>query len=205
MSRYFPHTAYAEDQPLARTILATHVATRAVTVGTLLGITLTGARTIIPALRPRVEQQQSQQRPPFAAARLLRSCAGSILATLGVAGVGLAVRMWGRDDIEWRDRSWRLLESKGQLETDDWTYGGMGAATATALVMVRARTKAKARAKAGKLPAAAAAAVLGWRGVVGAAGLGSVGGMMGYLGWRYGVNGGRFPEKRPRKEERIGM
>ncbi|KAM3444700.1 hypothetical protein NHJ13734_001202 [Beauveria thailandica] len=199
MSRYFPHTAYAEDQPLARTILATHVATRAVTVGTLLGITLTGARTMIPALRPRVEQQQSQ-RPPFAAARLLRSCAGSILATLGVAGVGLVVRMWGRDDIEWRDRSWRLLESKGQLETDDWTYGGMGAATATALVMARAR----AGAKAGKLPAAAAA-VLGWRGVVGAAGLGSVGGMMGYLGWRYGVNGGRFPEKLPRKEERVGM
>ncbi|KAM3504723.1 hypothetical protein MY10362_003381 [Beauveria mimosiformis] len=193
MSRYFPHTAYAEDQPLARTILATHVATRAVTLGTLLGITVTGARTMIPALRPKVEQQQQ----PFAA-RLLRSCAGSILATLGVAGVGLVVRMWGRDDIEWRDRSWRLMESKGQLETDDWTYGGMGAATATAaLVMVKAR----ARARAGKLPGT----VMGWRGVVGAAGLGSVGGVMGYLGWRYGVNGGRFPEKLPRKEERIGM
>ncbi|OAA41945.1 hypothetical protein BBO_05304 [Beauveria brongniartii RCEF 3172] len=175
MSRYFPHTAYAEDQPLARTILATHVATRAVTLGTLLGITMTGARTIIPALRPWVEHQQQQQ-PPFAA-RLLRSCSGSILATLGVAGVGLVVRMWGRDDIEWRDRSWRLMESKGQLETDDWTYGGIAAAATTAaLVMVK-----------------------------GAAGLGSVGGMMGYLGWRYGVNGGRFPEKLPRKEERIGM
>ncbi|KAF1735147.1 hypothetical protein CRV24_004068 [Beauveria bassiana] len=148
MSRYFPHTAYAEDQPLARTILTTHVATRAVTVGTLLGVAATSARTVIPALRrPKVEQQQQ---PPFAA-RLLRSCAGSILATLGVAGVGLVVRMWGRDDIEWRDRSWRLLESKGQLETDDWTYGGMGAAAATsALVMVKAKAKTGAGAGRGR-------------------------------------------------------
>ncbi|KAM3545563.1 hypothetical protein ARSEF1564_001557 [Beauveria bassiana] len=200
MSRYFPHTAYAEDQPLARTILTTHVATRAVTLGTLLGVAATSARTVIPALRPKVEQQQQQQQQPFAA-RLLRSCAGSILATLGVAGVGLVVRMWGRDDIEWRDRSWRLLESKGQLETDDWTYGGMGAAAATsALVMVKARA-----AGARKKTPPPAVLVLGWRGLVGAAGLGSVGGMMGYLGWRYGVNGGKFPEKLPRKEERIGM
>ncbi|KAM3491066.1 hypothetical protein MY3957_005632 [Beauveria namnaoensis] len=207
MSRYFPHTAYAEDQPLARTILTTHVATRAVTLGTLLGVAATSARTVIPALRrPKVQQQQQQ---PFAA-RLLRSCAGSILATLGVAGVGLVVRMWGRDDIEWRDRSWRLLESKGQLETDDWTYGGMGAAAATsALVMVKAKAKTGAGEGAGagarKKTPPPAVLVLGWRGLVGAAGLGSVGGMMGYLGWRYGVNGGKFPEKLPRKEERIGM
>ncbi|KAM3534829.1 hypothetical protein MY4038_001910 [Beauveria bassiana] len=201
MSRYFPHTAYAEDQPLARTILTTHVATRAVTLGTLLGVAATSARTVIPALRPKVEQQQQQQQQQPFAARLLRSCAGSILATLGVAGVGLVVRMWGRDDIEWRDRSWRLLESRGQLETDDWTYGGMGAAGATsALVMVKARA-----AGARKKTPPPAVLVLGWRGLVGAAGLGSVGGMMGYLGWRYGVNGGKFPEKLPRKEERIGM
>ncbi|KAM3476116.1 hypothetical protein MY8738_007106 [Beauveria namnaoensis] len=202
MSRYFLHTAYAEDQPLARTILTTHVATRAVTLGTLLGVAATSARTVIPALRrPKVQQQQQQ---PFAA-RLLRSCAGSILATLGVAGVGLVVRMWGRDDIEWRDRSWRLLESKGQLETDDWTYGGMGAAAATsALVIVKAKAKTGAGGGARK-KTPPPVLVLGWRGLVGAAGLGSVGGMMGYLGWRYGVNGGKFPEKLPRKEERIGM
>ncbi|KAM3513682.1 hypothetical protein MY11210_002693 [Beauveria gryllotalpidicola] len=197
MSRYFPHTAYAEDQPLARTILTTHVATRAVTLGTLLGVGVTGARTLIPALRPKIELQPPQQQQQAFAVRLLRSCAGSMLATLGVAGVGLVVRMWGRDDIEWRDRSWRLLENKGQLETDDWTYGGVGAATAAAAVVVRARARAGERKP--------AVAVLGWRGVVGAAGLGSVGGMMGYLGWRYGVNGGRFPEKLPRKKERIGL
>ncbi|ATY59824.1 hypothetical protein A9K55_005841 [Cordyceps militaris] len=183
MSRYFPHTPYAEDQPLARTILTTHVATRAVTLGTLLGVATTSARTLVPALR---RPPTAAPLPPFSA-RLLRSCGGHVAVTLGVVGLGLVGRMWGREPIEWQDRSWRLLESKGQLETDDWTYGGMGAAVLLLAV------------------AAPSPATLGWRGVVGAAGLGSVGGMMGYLGWRYGVNGGRFPEKLAKKEERPGL
>lgn len=37
MSRYFPHTAYAEDQPLSRTILGVHVLTRAHTTGAAVG------------------------------------------------------------------------------------------------------------------------------------------------------------------------
>ncbi|XWW95608.1 hypothetical protein V2A60_003573 [Cordyceps javanica] len=198
MSRYFPHTPYAEDQPLAHTILTTHVATRAVTLGTLLGVTVTSARTIIPALRPKASPQ-----PPFAA-RMLRSCAGSIVATLGITGIGLVARMWGREHIEWQDRSWRLLENKGQLETDDWTYVGMGAATAAALV-VMSRTATAATAAASGGAGKPVVATLGWRGVLGAAGLGSVGGMMGYMGWRYGVNGGKFPEKLAKKEERTGL
>jgi len=32
--------------------------------------------------------------------------------------------MWGRDEIEWQDRAWRLLYNKGQCETDIW--GGLG-------------------------------------------------------------------------------
>lgn len=194
MSRYFPHAPYAEDQPLARTILTTHVATRAVTMGTLIGVGINGVRTVIPALRPTTTTTLAQ--PPFAA-RLLRSCASSIVVTLGVTGVALVGRMWGREAIEWQDRSWRLMENRGQLETDDWTYGGMGAATAAALVVM-------ARAGGGET-GKPAVAVVGWRGVVGAAGLGSVGGMMGYLGWRYAVNGGKFSETLAKKEERTGL
>jgi hypothetical protein len=37
MSRFFPHAAYAEDQPLAKTILTTHVLTRAFQAGSLGG------------------------------------------------------------------------------------------------------------------------------------------------------------------------
>lgn len=187
MSRYFPHPPYAEDQPLARTILTTHVATRAVTLGTLLGITFTSVRAAVPALRPKTDT-------PFAA-RLLHSCARNIFITLGITGVGLVGRMWGREYVEWQDRSWRLLENKGQVETDDWTYGGMGGATAGALLAVwRAGGEARPAVK-----------MLGWRGIVGVAGLGSVGGMMGYMAWRYGVNGGKFPEKLAKKAERTGL
>jgi hypothetical protein len=48
--------------------------------------------------------------------------------------------------------------------------------------------------------AAAAAAVaskgkgLGWRGAVGGIGAGSVVGLLSYMGWRYGVKGGKFEE-----------
>jgi hypothetical protein len=37
---------------------------------------------------------------------------------------------------------------------------------------------------------------LGWRGVVGGAGVGSVVGMLGYMGWRHGVKEGKFEEER---------
>ncbi|POR32712.1 Uncharacterized protein TPAR_07086, partial [Tolypocladium paradoxum] len=90
--------------------------------------------------------------------------------------------MQGRQPIEWQDRSWRLLENEGQLETDDWTYAGMGAAAAAAVATGRVRA-------------------LGWRGLVGATGLGSVGGVVGYLAWRYGINGGKFPDKNRSERE----
>jgi hypothetical protein len=83
--------------------------------------------------------------------------------------------MYGREEIEWKDRSWRILENQGQLETDDWTLGGVLAGVGVA---------------AGRIGVGA----LGWRGALGGAGLGSVAGMFGYLGWRHGVKGG-FEEK----------
>lgn len=86
--------------------------------------------------------------------------------------IAVPARMYGRSDIEWQDRSWRLLENKGQLECDDWTYAGMGLSVLGA-VALRQRPMV----------------------AVGTVGLGSVVGMAGYMGWRYGVRGGRFEEK----------
>ncbi|QYS95055.1 hypothetical protein H0G86_002370 [Trichoderma simmonsii] len=180
MSRYFPHTPYAEDQPLSHVILTTHVLTRAVTAGSIIGLVLTSVRQSIPSLR----------RPGPLSEKLLLSATRSTIITTAIVGVGLTARMWGREPIEWQDRSWRLLENRGQLETDDWTYGGMGGALlATGLMGVRG---------------AGGPAKLGWRGVAGAAGIGSVGGMIGYMAWRYGINGGKFVEK-DKKGERKGI
>ncbi len=58
------------------------------------------------------------------AARVLRSAGVGSLWGIGFLAVGLVGRMWGRTEIEWQDRSWRLLENRGQVETDDWTLGG---------------------------------------------------------------------------------
>lgn len=46
-------------------------------------------------------------------------------------------RMRGRKDIEWKDRSWRVLENEGEVDTDWVTVGGAGAGAVAALVAVR--------------------------------------------------------------------
>lgn len=169
MSRLFPHPPYAEDQPLYHTILTVHVLTRAVTAGTIIGAGVFFAKDIY---------QRVRSRPPPALPRaqlLLRSAGVGSTAAVGLLSVALVGRMWGRQEIEWRDRSWRLLENKGQLETDDWTYGGALVGLGGAAALAR-----------GGL------AGLGLRGSVGAVGAGTVAGTVGYMVWRYGIHKGKF-------------
>ncbi|QUC22399.1 uncharacterized protein UV8b_06640 [Ustilaginoidea virens] len=167
MSRFFPHTAYAEDQPRPYAILTAHVLARGFTAGSLVGLAAAGVRQAVPAWR----------RPGPLAAAVLRSSSTGSLVGVGLMGLALGGRMYGRSRIEWQDRSWRLLENRGQVEVDDWTYVGMAAGAAAA-----AAATGHVRA-------------LGLRAVVGGAGAGSVVGMIGCLAWRQGLNGGRFPEK----------
>ncbi|EFY91788.1 hypothetical protein MAC_02073 [Metarhizium acridum CQMa 102] len=108
--------------------------------------------------------------------RILRASSAGALWGLGVGAAVVAGRMYGREPVEWQDRSWRLLENRGQLEMDDWTYLGMGSGVAAAWAT-------------GSLKG------LGGRGVLGAVGAGGVVGGLAWAGWRFGVNGGRFKEK----------
>ncbi|KAI3323227.1 hypothetical protein HD806DRAFT_535712 [Xylariaceae sp. AK1471] len=169
MSRYFPHPPYAEDQPLARTILITHVETRAITTGAIIGTGIFGAREVLRRLR---NTAPSSAIPVSRSQLYLRAAGQSTLWTIGIVSVGLVGRMWGREEIEWKDRSWRLMESKGQLETDDWTYGGMVAGLAATAFLKRP---------------------VGWVATLGSVSTGSVVGMLGYIG-RYGIRGGKFPD-----------
>jgi len=171
MSRFFPHTAYAEDQPLSRTILYVHVLTRAVQAGSVVGI---GIGSSLSALRF-FNIVKSRIPPSTFASTVLRSSGTSALVATGILAVALPMKMWGREGIEWKDRSWRLLENKGQVECDDWTYGTM--------VL-------------GGLGAVPGYRTFGWRGAVGSIGLSSVAGMLGYMGWRYGMKGGKFDEEK---------
>ncbi|KAJ0387747.1 hypothetical protein COL922a_001580 [Colletotrichum nupharicola] len=178
MSRYFPHTAYAEDQPLSHTILGVHVLTRGFTTGAIVGLGVVSAGSLYSRLRGAAKSVTTTASPSAAAAsttlrkglpRLLRKTGTASAVGLGLMSLALAGRMQGREDIEWRDRAWRLLENPGQLETDDWTYGG-AAAGVVAL---------------GAWRLAGAKGVGGLRAAAGAAGLGSVAGTVGYMVWRY--------------------
>lgn len=42
----------------------------------------------------------------------------------GLAPDMLQGRMWRREDIQWKDWTWRLLESKGQADADSWIVAG---------------------------------------------------------------------------------
>lgn len=72
--------------------------------------------------------------------------------------------MWGRDEIEWKDRSWRLRYNSGQVAVDNW--GEPGAVLGGGVVF--------ARGLAGSGPG-------GLRGVLGGAGVGSLLGIVGCM------------------------
>jgi hypothetical protein len=163
MSRFFPHPPYAEDQPFSKTILTTHVLHRGFTAGALVG----------PLIGLPYYYFSKSSVPRTLSSTIFRSAGVGTVVGTGLLSIGLAARMRDKEPIEWSDRSWRLLENKGQVEVDDWSCGGaiMGAAATVA-----ARTN------------------MGWRGLLGGAGLGSLVGVGGYMVWRHGVNGGTWEE-----------
>jgi hypothetical protein len=122
-------------------------------------------------------QKPSPTRPLSFPATLLRSTGTGTLVGTGLVTAMLAARMWAKEPIEWADRSWRLLENRGQVELDDWSYGGAVLGAARGLF------------------SAPGASSLGWRRVLGATGLGSLIGAGGYMVWRHGINGGKWGEK----------
>lgn len=79
--------------------------------------------------------------------------------------------MWGREEIEWKDRSWRLRENPGQLEVDNWSGLASLAGVAWTLKPSSAHPLSVAR-------------------VVGGGSMGSAAGVVGYIIWRYGVRRG---------------
>lgn len=83
--------------------------------------------------------------------------------------------MWGRTEIEWKDRAWRLLENEWQMEVDDFSVMGSLVGVGVGLVGMRR----------GWVPA-------GRDMVLGSAAVGNVVGVGAYMVWRYGVKGGKF-------------
>jgi hypothetical protein len=165
MTTLFPHSSYAEDQPHSQTVLRFHCALRGLNLGAILAVPTAAASTL--TWGPRAL-------PTFQSRLLLHSFRGTLGGLIfGVFAV--ESRMFGREDIEWKDRSWRLLNNKGQIEVDNWIL--IGGAIGAMLSARRGRTVLSLS-----------------RRVVSGLGIGTVGGTLGYMGWRYGVNGGKWPE-----------
>ena len=107
MSRFWPHPPYAEDQILSKSILGTHVLMRGLAAGSLFGSAIGAARYI------RVSAAQKSLVPWTAA--MVRGAGTGGAFGVGLLGLAMVGRMWGREKIEWQDRSWRLLENRGQV------------------------------------------------------------------------------------------
>lgn len=106
---------------------------------------------------------------------LVRSTGTGAVVGTGFLAVALVARMWGREEIEWRDRSWRLLENKGQIEVDTWGAAGMAAGGALLIATKGLRG-------------------VGWKMGIGSLGMNGTAGVIGYMIWRHGVKGGKWPE-----------
>lgn len=167
-SSFFPHTAYAEDQPFPYLILSTHVLSRGFQTGALFGSLAATYRHYSPRASTAIPR-------PSLSPNLIRSTGVGGVAGIALMVFGLEARMWGRERIEWEDRSWRLLENKGQVECD--TFSAEGAVVGAGLVAWKQGLRAS-----------------GWRMLAGGAGVGGLVGVLGYMGWRYGVKRGQWEE-----------
>lgn len=164
MSRLFPHTSFVEDQPLSKTLLSTHVLYRGFQTGAILSPAFTFPRYYL----------SKSPKPPLLPLLLKNSGRGALIGT-GVLTFGLVGRLWGKTEIEWKDRAWRLLENEWQMEVDDFSVVGSLVGVGVGLVGMRR----------GRVP-------VGRGMVLGSAAVGNVVGVGAYMIWRHGVKGGKF-------------
>lgn len=167
MDKIFAHPPYAEDQPHSHIILPLHVVRAGLTVGSILSLV---AATLVTAIKKPRTLSAWKHRLVLYASR------GSVAGMLAGAGM-VTFKMRSREEIEWQDRAWRLLENKGQLEMDRWVP--MGGVLGVVLCLAAARK--------GRLPSIGAGTA-----ALGGTGLGAAGGAAGYAGWRYGIRRGKF-------------
>lgn len=157
---------------MSHTILTSHVLYRGFQTGAVVGHSLKLARSLF-------TKSGKLSGEPILASTLRSAGIGAVAGT-ALMIPGLYMRMQGRDEIEWKDRSWRLLEHEGQKAVDDCSIVGTAVgAVAGARQLV---SHEAARVKALK--------------IIGGAGVGSIAGVVVYLGWYYGVMRGEHLNKR---------
>ncbi|KAL8940485.1 MAG: hypothetical protein Q9211_002246 [Gyalolechia sp. 1 TL-2023] len=164
LPQLFPHPPYAEDQPSAHTILAIHCLHRGFTAGALFGLISPFAQSAYATI---LRRPALVNRFPLVARSLSSAAVGGLGGTVFLA-IGMAARMWGRDEVEWQDRSWRILANKGQNREDGWSLGGMILGAVGMGLMTTG-------------PGGIVAGLSTWRAIVGGAAAGSVLGTVGHV------------------------
>ncbi|OAK98089.1 hypothetical protein IQ06DRAFT_349810 [Phaeosphaeriaceae sp. SRC1lsM3a] len=155
MDTLFAQAAYAEDQGNAHSILYLHVMRASAMSFTFVSL----LRFPFDAARARY-----QKTPIDTTTLLTRTFRSSGRAfVLGTAAGALATwgRMRGKEEVEWQDRAWRILNNKGEMQTDWVTAGGVGAGAVVGV----------AAARRGALPLSTANAILGGAGAGSAIGI----------------------------------
>ncbi|KAB8072624.1 hypothetical protein BDV29DRAFT_202241 [Aspergillus leporis] len=194
LSNLWPHTEYAEDQPFPKLILTTHVLHRGFQTGAALGSTTGLIRAALLAYKPTAPSKLYTKfivpQGSTPATLLMRSTGMGAAIGLGSMAIILPLYMGKRKPVEWQDRSWRLLEHRGQLEVDDWSVVGAVLGLTGTVVIARRNSGLFLVKDHHTLSTGLLVRALGWRNVVAGAGMGSLSGVLGYMGWRYGVMGG---------------
>ncbi|KAF1836041.1 hypothetical protein BDW02DRAFT_260603 [Decorospora gaudefroyi] len=155
MTSFLPHPVYAEDQPYARSILYIHVMRASAMSFSFFSLFQ------FPASVVAARYHKTPVDYNMILARTLKTSGRALI--LGTAAGALMTwgRMRGREEIEWKDRSWRILENNGEVKTDWVTLGAAAGGATGALVAARG----------GRLPLSVSSAVLGGAGVGMAAGV----------------------------------
>jgi hypothetical protein len=131
MTSLFRHPLYAEDQPYARTVLYLHVMRASAMSFSFLSLAQFPASIVATRYRNRPIDYNA-----ILARTLKTSGRGLVLGTAAGAFM-IWGRMRGRQEIEWKDRSWRILEISGEVKTDWVTLGGAGVGAVVGLVAAR--------------------------------------------------------------------
>lgn len=181
MDKLFPHPEYPEDQPHSKIILTIHVLRSGLTAGSILSV-LSGTLTTLYKEPSALLSSQHGNRLLVHASR--GGVAGFILS-----GVMLTAMMRGKEDIEWKDRAWLLLDSEGQCEFDKWVVAGGVIGGLGAMTLGKGRTGASAAAAISKKPTII---VKPLEAIMGSICLGTASGAASCIAWRIGVHGSFF-------------
>lgn len=149
MTSLFPHPQYAEDQPYARSILYLHVMRASAMSFSFFSlfqfpISVVAARS-----------RKSPVDYNVVLSRTLKTSGRGLVLGTAAGAVMTWGRMRGRQEVEWKDRSWRILENDGEVKTDWVTLGAAAGGAVGALFAART----------GTLPLSMGNAMLGGAGV----------------------------------------